>query len=134
MDKEARGQMQREVERLNCYRERLAAQGIAQADALDVVRGWFQAEEVEARKSAGETAGRHFDNAFRYLEQAFGDSQELVLFVTEITAGFDTSWFVEHFGCDAYFRYNKELLFDDARRRIQLDILAARGDSAPTAF
>lgn len=26
-----------------------------------------------------------FDNAFRFLETTFGDSQELVIFVTEIT-------------------------------------------------
>ncbi len=127
LDKEKRGRTQREIECLTRYRERLIAENIAESGALDAVRGWFQAE-VDARKSAGETAGRHFDNAFRYLEQAFGDSQELVLFVTEMTAGYNTSWYVEHFGCDAYFRHNKELLFDDTRRRIQADILAAKGE------
>lgn len=127
LDKEKRGRTQRAIECLTRYRERLIAENIADGGALDAVRGWFQ-EEVDARKSAGETAGRHFDNAFRYLEQTFGDSQELVLFVTEITAGYNTSWYVEHFGCYAYFRHNKELLFDDTRRRIQEDILAAKGE------
>ena len=127
LDKEKRGRTQREIECLTRYRERLIAENIAESGALDAVRGWFQAE-VDARKSAGETAGRHFDNAFRYLEQTFGDSQELVLFVTEMTAGYNTSWYVEHFGCDAYFRHNKELLLDDTRRRIQADILAAKGE------
>lgn len=127
LDKEKRGRTQREIECLTRYRERLIAENIAESGALDAVRGWFQAE-VDVRKSAGETAGRHFDNAFRYLEQTFGDSQELVLFVTEMTAGYNTSWYVEHFGCDAYFRHNKELLFDDTRRRIQADILAAKGE------
>ena len=41
-----------------------------------------------------------FDNAFRFLEKTFAQSQEMVMFVTEITAGYDTSWFVENFGCD----------------------------------
>ena len=67
-----------------------------------------------------------FDNTFRFLEQTFGQGQELVIFVTEVTAGYDTSWFVENFGCDAYFRHNKELLFDDTRRRIREDIAAAK--------
>ncbi len=127
LDKEVRSLTQREVECLNRYRERLAEEGIGDTDALDAVRGWFEAQ-VQARATAAETAGRHFDNAFRYLEQAFGESQELVLFVTEITAGFDTSWFVEHFGCDAYFRHNKALMFDNTRRQIQQDIFAARGE------
>lgn len=127
LDKETHGRVKRETECLNRYRERLIAENITDGGALDAVRAWFQ-EEVDARKRAGEAAGRHFDNAFRYLEQTFGDSQELVLFVTEITAGFNTSWYVEHFGCDAYFRHNKELLFDDTRRRIQADILAAKSE------
>ena len=53
-------------------------------------------------------------------------SQELVLFVTELTAGPDTSWFIETFGCDAYFRHNRELLFDDTRRRIREKIEAVQ--------
>ena len=69
---------------------------------------------------------KEFDNAFRFLENTFGQGQELVIFVTEITAGYDTSWFVENFGCDAYFRHNRELLFDDTRRRIHNKIAAAK--------
>ena len=66
------------------------------------------------------------DNAFAFLEQTFSQGQELVMFVTEITAGFDTSWFVEHFGCEAYFRHNKELLFDETQNRIREQIAAAK--------
>ena len=65
-----------------------------------------------------------FANAFRFLEEALGDSQEMVIFVTEITSGYDASWFVENFGCEAYFRHNKALLFDDTRRRIRSEIQA----------
>ena len=66
------------------------------------------------------------DHAFAFLEETFGQGQELVIFVTELTAGPDTSWSIEQFGCDAYFRHNRELLFDDTRRRIRSEIEAAR--------
>ena len=92
---------------------------------MDAVRGWF-AEEVQRRKEQVEATKAMFDNAFRFLEITFGDSQELVIFVTEITAGYDTSWFVEQFGCDAYFRHNRELLFDSTRHRIREEITAAK--------
>ena len=49
-----------------------------------------------------------------------------MIFITEITAGYDTAWFVENFGCDAYFRHNKNLLFDDTRHRIREQITAAK--------
>ena len=72
-----------------------------------------------AAKELAEAAKAMFDNAFRFLETTFGQGQELVIFVTEITAGYDTSWFVEQFGCDAYYPPQPELLFDSTRRRIR---------------
>lgn len=128
LDRERRALDQRELELLGRYRQNLLDGDICDEDAMNAVRTWFAAE-VDGRKSAAQAAGRCFDHAFRYLEETFGDSQELVIFVTEITSGYDTSWFVEHFGCDAYFRHNKELLFDDSRRRIRAEIAAERAEN-----
>ena len=126
LDKETRDLGMREINALEEYRQRLIKEEItASGEAMEAVRGWFGGE-VEKRRALAAEAGARFDNAFRFLEQTFGQSQELVIFVTEITSGHDTSWFVENFGCDAYFRHNKELLFDDTRRRIRDDIAAAR--------
>ena len=126
LDKETRDLGLREINALEDYRQRLSKEEItASGETMEAVRGWFGGE-VEKRRALAAEAGARFDNAFRFLEQTFGQSQELVIFVTEITSGHDTSWFVETFGCDAYFRHNKELLFDDTRRRIRDDIAAAR--------
>ena len=111
---------------LEDYHAKLSRDDITDsAEAMNSVREWFGAE-VEKRSELGKNAGEEFDNAFRFLENTFGQGQELVIFVTEITAGYDTSWFVENFGCDAYFRHNRDLLFDDTRRRIHNKIAAAR--------
>lgn len=126
LDKETRDLGQREINALEDYRQCLAREEITALEAaMDAVRGWFGGE-VEKRRSLGAETGAQFDNAFRFLEQTFGQGQELVIFVTEVTAGYDTSWFVENFGCDAYFRHNKELLFDDTRHRIREEIAAAK--------
>ena len=126
LDKETRDLAMLEIQTLEEYRQHLVREELAaSAEAMEAVRGWFSTE-VEKRKTLGQEAGTRFDNAFRFLEQTFGQAQELVIFVTEVTAGYDTSWFVENFGCDAYFRHNKELLFDDTRRRIRDEIAAAR--------
>ena len=126
-DKERRDLDQRAVNLLEDYKAGLVREDAADAGAAmdagaDLVcpRRWSAARPWARRPAAA------FDNAFRFLEQTFGDSQELVLFVTEITAGYDTSWFVENFGCDAYFRHNRELLFDDTRHRIREEIAAAK--------
>ena len=125
LDRERRDLEIRSWQTLEEYRQRLQREEIAPENVMDALRTWF-AGQVAQRKTAGETAGTEFANAFRFLEQALGDSQEMVLFVTEITAGYDTSWFVETFGCEAYFRHNQELLLDDTRQRLRRQIAAAR--------
>ena len=125
LDKESRDLKQREINALEDYRQRLDREAVAPEGAMDAVRGWF-GEEVERRKAMAMETKDMFDNAFRFLETTFGDSQELVIFVTEITVGYNTSWFVEQFGCDAYFRHNRELLFDSTRHRIREEITAAK--------
>ena len=132
LQKEARDLNQREINALEDYQRRLREEGVSGDDAMDRVRAWFR-EEVDRRAELGKTCGTQMDNAFRFLEETFGQGQELVIFVTEITAGQDTSWFVENFGCDAYFRHNRELLFDDTRRRIREEIAAARADETKEA-
>ena len=124
LDKETRGARQREINVLEDYRARLGREGIPAEGAMDAVRDWF-GQEVERRKTMAVETKAMFDNAFRFLETTFGQGQELVIFVTEITAGYDTSWFVEQFGCDAYFRHNRELLFDSTRHRIREEIAQA---------
>lgn len=125
LDKESRDLKQREINVLEDYRQRLDREAVAPEGAMDAVRGWF-GEEVERRKAVAMETKDMFDNAFRFLETTFGNSQELVIFVTEITVGYNTSWFVEQFGCDAYFRHNRELLFDSTRHRIREEIAAAK--------
>ena len=123
LDKERRDLGQREIGLLEDYRRQLAE--VPAAEAMDAVREWFLGE-TDRRTALGTETGAMFESAFRFLEETFGDSQELVIFVTEVTAGYDTSWFVENFGCDAYFRHNRKLLFDDTRHRIREEIAAAR--------
>lgn len=92
---------------------------------MDAVRDWFSIE-IKERERLGAETGAQFDNAFRFLEEALGQGQEMVLFVTEVTAGFFTSWFVENFGCEAYFRHNRELLFVHQEDRLRRKIAALR--------
>ncbi|MDO5111378.1 MAG: AAA family ATPase [Clostridia bacterium] len=124
-DKESKGLSAAELQTLEGYLHALEKEAPADSDAMDMLRVLFS-KQVEERSALSEQAGACLDHAFAFLEETFGDSQEMVIFVTEITAGYDTSWFVENFGCDAYFRHNRELLFDDTSRRIREEISQAR--------
>lgn len=126
LDAETRDRLQREIGALEAYRTRIRTGNFADRNAvMDAVRTWF-GEETAKLDALSSDAGTRFDNAFRFLEEAVGESQELVLFVTEITSGFYPSWFVENFGCDAYFRHNRELLFDDRKRQLREKIIRTK--------
>ena len=127
-DKELRNLRQAEINAIEDYLRELDKSPAEDGEAqFAVVKGLFEQETARAEALAAE-AGEKFDNAFRFLEAAIGPSQELVLFVTEITAGYDTSWFVGEYGCDAYFRNNRELLFDETRSRILEKLRTDKGD------
>ena len=122
-DREQKTLRQAEINRLEEYIK--AVDEIPESgEQMDTVRTLFS-EDTARREHLADETGLMFDNAFRFLEDAVGPSQELVLFVTEITAGYDTSWYVGEFGCDAYFRHNRELLFDVTRQSI-LDKIAGK--------
>ncbi len=126
LDPETRTLRRRELDALEAYLDALRDGGITDGEAaLALVRERFGAE-VETREKMGRETGEQFAHAFDFLEQAAGEGQELVLFVTELTAGYDTSWFVETFGCEAYFRHNRELFFDETRERIAREIAEAK--------
>lgn len=125
LDGEGRTRTLAELALLEDYQRQLAETG----GGMDALRTLF-ARQVERRSQLGEETGALFDNAFRFLEQAIDGSQELVIFVTELTAGYDTSWFVENFGCDAYFRHDRELLLDESRRDIAAELAQLRTGAA----
>lgn len=67
-------------------------------------------------------ARQSLENVFGFIERAWGQGQEMILFVTELTANGDSMHFIEMWGSDAYFKYNQELLVCDVRRKLQREI------------
>ena len=57
-------------------------------------------------------------NAFDFLESAFGDSQEMIIFVTELNTNPYSIQFISENGCDSYYKYNKKLLFEEEQMSI----------------
>ena len=64
-------------------------------------------------------ADRHLTNSFRFLSSTFGEGQEIVLFLSELTAGYYSLKFVNECGNDAYYRYNRLLLLKERREELQ---------------
>ncbi len=75
---------------------------------------------VSDQKKAAADAGKHLENLFEFCEKAFGEGQELLVIVTELTANSYSAAFIGKYGCESYFRHNKDLLFYERKRSIEL--------------
>lgn len=96
--------------------ERLTAADQAEA-AFERVRSEFE-KETRKREELLERTGRALDNAFYFMEDAFGDSQEMVSFVTELNTNYYSVQYLKENDCDMYYKYNKRLLVDEQREKL----------------
>ncbi len=91
--------------------------------AFALLRGWF-GQLAGQRDAAQETASKALEAAFDFMENAFAESQEMVVFVTELTLNPASHAFITENGCDRYFRYNKDLLLDHRKAALQQELAA----------
>ena len=101
----------RVIETLNRFSLEIKGEIFVGDGALDEVREMFGREKEELERMTEHTSDA-LDNAFRFLEDAFGESQEMVAFVTELNANYYSVWFINENGNDLYYRHNKGLLFE----------------------
>lgn len=74
--------------------------------------------EVAGREELTEHTLAALEHAFEFMEDAFGDSQEMVSFVTELNTNYYSIQFLKENDCDKYYQYNKKLLFDKQQEEI----------------
>lgn len=74
-----------------------------------------QKNTMQESETEAETA---LNNAFDFMEKAFEAGEEMVVFVTELTVGSESSAFLSEHNCEKYERYNQELLIGS--RKVEL--------------
>lgn len=108
---------------------------LAPKEAFTLARSGFndlrEIRSLSVRKSASS-----LENAFTFMEDAFGEGQEMVIFITELTLDPDISAFISENGCERYFKYNKSLLIGSRRAEIlaELDHDAIYSDASAYDF
>lgn len=76
------------------------------------------AKRVADEEIAAAKAGERLSNIFKFAEEVFEGGQELLIIVTELTANPYTSKYISEYGCEEYFKHNKDLLFYERQREI----------------
>ena len=126
LEKTAERARLKELERLNFFMAEGKKAGCREKeDAFEAVKELFAAE-AEQREETIDLASVMLDHAFSFLEEAFGANQEMVIFITELTTNFYSVKFISENGCEKYYQYNTELLFDEKQKTILQDIEKAK--------
>ena len=90
-------------------------------DAFKFVKKLFD-EKVKMLKELSSDVGDKLSNVFKFLENAFGDGQEMLIFVTELTINRYTASFITRYGSAEYFNHNKDLLLYERHKDIIREI------------
>jgi hypothetical protein len=86
--------------------------------ALEETREWFSLQQDRLDMSL-EKAGQMLEYAFDFVEEALGIGQEMVIFVTELNSDPGSIAFLREYECERYYRYNRELLFEEREHSIE---------------
>ena len=129
IDREQEYLMRSAAERLEKYAGILKKEGGTEFEpGFERVRELFL-KDREAYESFCDETLQKLERGFDFLEAAFGDSQEMVLFVTGLTASRSGVGFLREHECERYYEYNRRLLFEDQESGIleRLNRLEERG-------
>ena len=81
------------------------------------------------RKEGISAVQNHLNNTFAFLVKVYGEGQELVIFLTELSAGYYSLRFISECGNEAFYKYNKLLLLKENRSRLTEEAMELIGIS-----
>ena len=98
--------------------EEFKVEGIENSDtSFELIRRDYE-QRIAAHTKKVEITKNNVENVFKFVEEVFGDGQEMVILVAELTTRYATAKFISTFGSDAYFKHNKEVLFYERKQEL----------------
>lgn len=86
-------------------------------DAFEYIKQHFNGL-LQKREQEIVQVTEYLNNAFLFLEKTFGENQEIVIFITELTSNPYSIRFINENGSEKYYYYNQSLLFQQGRKEI----------------
>lgn len=128
-DRDGEEVLRRSAGALETYADELRLGNVrSPEEAFSFVKDRFETE-TGRRKDEILAVSAELENAFAFLAKAFGESQEMVVFVTELTVNFYSARFIADNGSDSYYVYNRGLLFGERQQGILKEIDDLRADT-----
>lgn len=87
-----------------------------------VIKESFDKNAADFKANINKTT-KMIENMFIFNEEVFGDGQEMVILITEMTHNYYSSIFIAKYGCKKYYEHNNELLFHERQKELATEIL-----------
>jgi hypothetical protein len=93
--------------------------------AFGVVSALFAKRVADMRAQTADISDQ-LNHLFSFVETSFGDGNEMLILVTELTVNYSSARFIAEKGCEPYYRYNKKFLLYERNRKLmdELESLA----------
>lgn len=122
IDKNRERSMRQMLDTLESYKRTIKSKKVTSSvEAFDVIKDLFATTKLE-RDVVIDKASKTLSYGFHFMEAAYGESQEMVIFITELTMNYYSNKFIGEYGSDEYYNYNKEIMFKDKREHILNEI------------
>lgn len=87
-------------------------------NAFTIVKRVYD-KELDDMKALENKAGDRLEALFHFVEDVFGDGQEMLVLVSELTENRYSARYISMFGCSSYSKYSERLMVSN--RKMQLD-------------
>lgn len=127
LSSEKKSIMRRKINLYESYKNKIEEEKLVSAgnkEQFAMLKATFDKDIKKYKASAAKTTAA-MENAFKYMEGAFGDEQEMTLFVAELTINKNIANFITKHGSESYFKHNKSLLIynEDDKLNNEIDTM-----------
>lgn len=106
------------IEKAEEFSQMIKKENIIQIDMVWKRIQELFSEQTESYENEIRDIGNLLENAFNFMEAVFSDSQEMVIFITELNRSYFAIHFLQEYECERYYEYNKRLLFEEEEKII----------------
>lgn len=94
---------------------------LSNVDAFKKIKAKYDAEVADHKENIARVKGQ-LKHLFSFADEVFGDGQEMLILVTELTVRYYCAKFITKFGCDEYFKHNQNLMFYERKKELLTEI------------
>ena len=96
-------------------------ENLSEKEAFDFARNCFEGQKGKLIQAETQAA-QALEYAFDFMEEAFGQGEELVVFVTELSVSREAAAFLSENVCERYLVYNRQLLIGSRKQELLSEI------------